>query len=441
MRAKLNHQITKKLLFSILIVMGIVALFFAFFNRLTNGLRNDFSLLLSFFTRAAQSDEEIDREAIRFIELDQMGACANRMLAERKQAVAALCESEEKYRLLVEYQTDLIVKVDTEGRLQFVSPSYCEMFGKTESELLGKEFMPLVHQADRELTATAMENLYRPPYNAYLEQRAMTKYGWRWLGWVDTAVRDENGKVTAILGVGRDITERRQLEETLQEALYFREKILSEAPVGIAIYNAASGQCIASNDSIAELVGFTKEQILAQNFYEIESWVEAGILKTAKTALAEGAKKRYTAETTTTFGKELVIDCHFAPFSYEEDQYLILATADITQRVQAEKSIIKQKQVAERYLNLAGVMFVGLDIDGNVNVANKKTCTILECSERDIVGQNWFDNFVPHRIRHAVRSVFDELADGHVEPVEYYENPIISKSGKEKHIATGIILI
>jgi len=127
-----------------------------------------------------------------------------------------LRESESKYRLLIENQTDLVVKVDLEGRFLFVSPSYCQMFGKTEEELLGHTFMPLVHEEDRAPTAEAMKALYSPPHTAYVEQRAMTKDGWAWLAWAYTAVLDSQGNVKEIVGVGRDISERRHAEETLK---------------------------------------------------------------------------------------------------------------------------------------------------------------------------------------------------------------------------------
>jgi PAS domain S-box-containing protein len=139
---------------------------------------------------------------------------AVRDISGRKQVEEALRKSEANYRLLVENQTDMVVKVDLEGRFLFASPSYCTTFGKTQEELLGQAFMPLVHEKDRESTAKAMESLYHPPYSAYIEQRAMTKAGWAWLAWVDTAVLDSQGKVMEIIGVGRDITERKQAEET-----------------------------------------------------------------------------------------------------------------------------------------------------------------------------------------------------------------------------------
>ncbi len=130
----------------------------------------------------------------------------------------ALRQSEARYRLLVENQTDMVVKVDLEGKFLFVSPSYCEVFGKTEEELLGRQFMPLVHEDDQQRTTRAMLDLLSPPHSIYVEQRAMTKDGWRWFGWADTAVVDGASKVVAIIGVGRDITERKRLEEKLLQS-------------------------------------------------------------------------------------------------------------------------------------------------------------------------------------------------------------------------------
>ena len=140
------------------------------------------------------------------------------LVEDRRRGVLALRASEEKYRLLVENQTDLVVKVDPEGRFLFVSPSYCRTFGKTEAELLGASFMPLVHEEDRAATAHAMEALFVPPHAAYMEQRALTSRGWRWLAWADAAILDAAGRVTAIVGVGRDVTERREVEERLRQS-------------------------------------------------------------------------------------------------------------------------------------------------------------------------------------------------------------------------------
>uniref|UniRef100_A0A832DKE3 histidine kinase n=1 Tax=Ignavibacterium album TaxID=591197 RepID=A0A832DKE3_9BACT len=130
----------------------------------------------------------------------------------------SLKESEEKYRLLIENQTDLVVKIDLEGRFLFVSESYCRTFGKSQEELLGNKFLPLVHPDDRESTIKEMEKLYSHPYSCYIEQRALTAKGWRWFSWVDTMVFDESGKMTSIIGVGRDITEKKEAELALKQS-------------------------------------------------------------------------------------------------------------------------------------------------------------------------------------------------------------------------------
>jgi len=131
---------------------------------------------------------------------------------------AALRESQAKYRLLVENQNDLVVQFDKDGRFLYVSPSYCQIFGKVEAELLGRDILPQVHEKDREITARSLASLMEEPHRSYHEQRVMTSDGWRWLAWSSRAVLDSSGRMEAVTAVGRDITPRRKLEEQLLQS-------------------------------------------------------------------------------------------------------------------------------------------------------------------------------------------------------------------------------
>lgn len=153
-------------------------------------------------------------------------------ISDRKAFQKKLAESEIKYRHIVENTSDLVVKVDREGRFLFVSPSYCELFGMTEKELLGNRFIPLVHEEDREVAEQAMQALSRPPYTAYVEQRAMTKSGWRWLAWKDNSIVDAKGQITSIIGVGRDITDKVNIAEALEKSQHQLHDTLEYARLG-----------------------------------------------------------------------------------------------------------------------------------------------------------------------------------------------------------------
>lgn len=192
-------------------------------------------------------------------------------ITERKRANQALRDNEEKYRLLVENQTDLIVKVDAEGRFQFVSPSYCRLFGKSEAELLGRTFLPLVHEEDRAATTAAMQVLQRPPHSCYLEQRAMTARGWRWLAWSDQALVDDSGAITAIVGSGRDISDLKRAELALRDSERRFRAVFNQQFQFMAIL-APDGMTLEISELPLRATNARREDFVGHLFWQTPGW-------------------------------------------------------------------------------------------------------------------------------------------------------------------------
>ena len=178
--------------------------------------------------RIAEGDLDLNVPVMTGDEVGILAKSFNRMIEQLRNQYLVAASNEEKYRLLIENQTDLVVKVDTKGRFLFVSSTYCETFGRSEAELLGENFMPLVHPDDQGVTSTEMQKLYKPPYTCYIEQQAMTKDGWRWFAWADTAVLSDDSEVIEIIGVGRDITDRKQAELKLEKYHGHLEEMIEE---------------------------------------------------------------------------------------------------------------------------------------------------------------------------------------------------------------------
>ncbi len=100
-----------------------------------------------------------------------------------------------------------------------------------------------------------------------------------------------------------------------------------------------------------------------------------------------------------------------------------------------EKKSIPPNNLAEKYIDVAEVMLVVINADQTVSHINRKGCNLLGYEEKEVIGNNWFDNFLPEKIRKEMLVVFNELINGNVELLEYYSNPVLTKSGNEKNIA------
>lgn len=108
---------------------------------------------------------------------------------------------------------------------------------------------------------------------------------------------------------------------------------------------------------------------------------------------------------------------------------------DITDRRRAMEALRRERDRAQSYLDLAEVMLVALDSDGNITLINRKGCEILGWAEDDLVGRNWFDTCVPGRLRADARAMFDLCMKGNAELIPYNEFPIATRNGGTKLIA------
>ena len=158
-----------------------------------------------------------------------------RNITDRKRAEEKLKESEEKYKTLVEATSDIIWEVDTEGRFTFVSPKIKDILGYEVDEVVGKK-RPLDLVAKEEFSEWLKRfkqiNAKRKPFSV-LEVTHLHKNGRRVI--FETSgipLFDSAGEFKGYVGINRDITERRHMQEQL--AITDRLASVGELAAGIA---------------------------------------------------------------------------------------------------------------------------------------------------------------------------------------------------------------
>lgn len=236
----------------------------------------------------------------------------------------------------------------------------------------------------------------------------------------------------------REFRSREQAETALRDSEEKYRMLMLHANDGIVIADAETGSILDVNQRIEELTGAPASDLIGKHIAELHPDRDRD---RCRKLFQEAGEQESTIRGDLCVlhrgGEDIDIPVEISASIVEINGKKIIQGIfrDITRRQAAEEAELKEKERAERYLDVAGVMIRVLDRTGNVILINRKGREILGYEEEEIVGKNWFDVFVPKRSGSEIRAVFNGLINGDLGPAEYYENPVVTRSGEERLIA------
>jgi len=113
----------------------------------------------------------------------------------------------------------------------------------------------------------------------------------------------------------------------------------------------------------------------------------------------------------------------------------LVIVRDITHRKKVEQALKNEQEKAQKYLDIAEVMILVLDQNGEILLINQKGEQTLGYQENELIGKNWFDTCIPKRNRREIKGVFKKAMAGGSHLSQYNENLVLTKSGEERVIA------
>ncbi len=225
-------------------------------------------------------------------------------------------------------------------------------------------------------------------------------------------------------------------EEALRNSEEKFSKAFQSNAALIALSTLEHGRFIEVNDTFLNTLGYTREEITGKDSKELGLWTDQTQGEKITEAIEEeGLCRDLEMIVRTKDGKVRHVLFSAHPIEIHGEVCLMTVMNDITKHKQAEEALHRKQDLEQQYLDIAGTIFVAIDRNQNVIMINKKGCDVLEYEEKEIIGKNWFDHFLPERLRDSVKTAFDELIAGDYEPVEYFENPVLTRSGEEIIVA------
>ncbi|TLS76179.1 PAS domain S-box protein [Mariprofundus erugo] len=240
-----------------------------------------------------------------------------------------------------------------------------------------------------------------------------------------SAIRDEHGHIISSRSSWRDITDLKRAEQE-------RETFFALLP-DLACIATTDGYFRKLNDTWQRILGYEAGELCRRPYIEFVHPDDREATLNASSSLANGVRifqfvNRYRCKN----GSYRWLEWVSVPAS---DGLVYAVARDITERRELYLQLVQQRNQAQRYLDVAGVMLVALNPDGCVKLMNRRGLEMLGFDESELLGQDWFTHCVPASSRELVRDVFKRLMSGEDGALKYHENEVMTRSGELRMFA------
>lgn len=276
-------------------------------------------------------------------------------ITERKKMEEELRRSEETLRLYFENVSDVIYSFDTEFRVLNVSPAVERLLGYKPEELVGRLFyeLNLVTPASLELAFSDVLRVFAGEHvissREFIAKDGTIRYGEVSLSPLYSA----EGRVIGALGVGRDVTERRRMEEALKESERNYRVLFESTLDGMLVIDVETVKVVLANEALVKMFGFdSSEEVIGLNpidFVHPEDRKRVlGYLM--EDALGKENRDIHEFRAITKDGREIWVSGVGSRIDYSGKPAVLSSIRDITQLKKAEE----EKRRLEEQIQLAG---------------------------------------------------------------------------------------
>ena len=356
-----------------------------------------------------------------------------------------LSKSEAKYRELFETITDGIVFVAVEGRILDCNKGYLDMLGYSIEEIRSKKYQDITppewHDMEEKIVRTQiMERGYSDLYDKEYIRKDGTVFPISIRVWV---TKGANDKVNGMWAIVRDITERKKIENVLQESEEQFRSTFEHAGVGI-VHVAPNGQFLRMNKLFCDIFGHSEDKMLKLTFQDITHSDELEIDTNLANQLLDGKiktytiEKRYLKEDGTVIWVNLTISIVHKPEG--GPKYFICIAENITERKQMEQTLQESEQRFRTISNTANEGIIMVDNAGNISFWNKAAERIFGYSSEEAVGESLHKLVIPSHLQERLLEGFKRFRNTGQGPFvgRTVELTAIKKDGTELPIEHSI---